>query len=369
MVKPSKLFPEGISNSMRRCTARIFSALLAASLALAFSARVALASPIWEFNGSIFAFTHLVTRGRDLAIGIDDPALDRLLHQLGAVVTWKPGARYVLVATGEPTVVSFAIGQHTYDIGPIALRSNLAAFARGGEAFLDFNALLQALQLRAIPAGATTVLQPQIGTLDVRDEGDRIRVIARGALPLEAQLVRSSARQMTYAFSGVGSMLSPSRTVDAGGLTAIELQQRGSAVHPITYLTLDLDGSSHVAQMGSLGGRDIGIVIVPGAQVATSQASSATPMPTRTVQPTVASVPQPLHPASNGELPTISPWNRVASAPLATTAPGAIAMVTPAASVALAHITAIGVQSTATGLDVHITLTGAASFDWHHLRA
>ena len=355
---------------MNRCIARISSAFFALCFALLCMPRVASAAPLWQFAGRTFAFTHVERRDATLLVGIDDPALHRLFDALGAIITWKPGARYVLIATGEPTIVSFAIGDRTYDIGPLAVRSKVAPFALRGEAYLDFDALARALGLRKIANGATTILQPQITNLDISDEGSGMRVVARGAIPLQARLVRSNRRQMTYAFVGVGSRLTRLRSVDAGGLVAVELSQVGSAANPTTYVTLDLDGSSHVAQVGSLDGRDIGFVIAPGSsEVAVNAPTSparprslAPPPPTPTPQVAVA-----LRPPPNSELPTVSPWNRVANEPLATSPP--VAEVTPAPLVTLAQITAIQAQLTPSGVTLHVALTGAASFDWHHLRA
>ncbi len=353
---------------MNRSIARISSALFALCLALLCVPRVAVAAPLWQFAGRTFAFTHVERRDATLMVGVDDPALRRLFHALGAIVTWKPGARYVLIATGEPTIVSFAVGHRTYDIGPLAVRSKAAPFAHGGEAYLDFDALTRSLGLRKIADGATTILQPQITNLDVRDEGSGMRVVARGAIPLQARLVRASKRQMTYAFVGVGSRLSHLRSVDAGGLVAVELSQVGTAAHPTTYVTLDLDGSSHVAQVGSLDGRDIGFVIAPGASEVVLNAPAA-PAPSRSTAtpPPTTRVSVALRPPPNAELPTVSPWNRVANEPLATSPP--VAEVTPAPLVALAQINAIQAQLTTTGVTLHVALTGAASFDWHHLRA
>ena len=355
---------------MNRSIARISSAFAALCFALLCMPRVAVAAPLWKFAGRTFAFTHVERRDARLLVGIDDPALQRLFHTLGAIVTWKPGARYVLIATGEPTIVSFAIGHRTYDIGPLAVRSKVAPFAHGREAYIEFNALARALGLRKIADGATTILQPQITNLDVRDEGNGMRVVARGAVPLQARLVRESARQMTYAFVGVGSRLMHLRSVDAGGLVAVEISQVGTAANPTTYVTLDLDGSSHVAQVGSLDGRDIGFIIAPGAsEVALGTRAApgivhavATAPPTSTPQVAVA-----LRPPPNAELPTVSPWNRVANEPLATSPP--VGEVTPAPLVSLAQVNAIQAQSMPSGVTLHVALTGAASFDWHHLRA
>ncbi len=359
---------------MNRFIARISSAFFALCFALLCVPRIASAAPLWQFAGRTFAFTHVEKQDATLLVGIDDPALRRLFHALGAIVTWKPGARYVLVATGEPTIVSFAIGHRTYDIGPLAVRSTVAPIVREGEAYLDFDALARALGLRKITGGAVTILQPQITSLDVRDEGSGMRVIARGAIPLQARLVRESTRQMTYAFVGLGSRLLHVRSVDAGGLVAVEISQVGTAAHPTTYITLDLDGSSHVARVGSLDGRDIGFVIEPGASAVAAaspaarapapQIARAVPLATPSPTPQVAVA---MRPPPNAELPTVSPWNRVANEPLATSAP--VAEVTPAPLVALARVDTIQAQLTPSGITLHVALTGAASFDWHHLRA
>ncbi|MDQ2872172.1 MAG: hypothetical protein M3R35_03470, partial [Candidatus Eremiobacteraeota bacterium] len=72
----------------------------------------------YVFDGKRITFSHVVSQDGRAAIGVADPGLKSLLGALGATLTWQQGERYVLVTTAEPLVVSFAVGDTEYDVGP-----------------------------------------------------------------------------------------------------------------------------------------------------------------------------------------------------------------------------------------------------------
>ncbi|MGA2760902.1 MAG: hypothetical protein ABSF08_11340, partial [Candidatus Cybelea sp.] len=78
----------------------------------------------------------VVSRAGAPAIGVNDPGFTALLSDTGASLTWKPGERFILITTSVPTVVSFAIGDRRYDVGPISLQASFAPFLVGQEAYL-----------------------------------------------------------------------------------------------------------------------------------------------------------------------------------------------------------------------------------------
>ena len=103
-------------------------ALVVALVALAATvapARAQVAMSV-TYQGSVVHFTHVDKRNGATAIGAEDPGLQSLLSATGAFLTWKPGERYVLITTSAPTVVSFAVGDRRYDVGPIALQAGIA---------------------------------------------------------------------------------------------------------------------------------------------------------------------------------------------------------------------------------------------------
>ena len=80
--------------------------------------------------------------------------IQALLKATGALLTWKPGERYVLITTSAPVVVSFALGDRRYDVGPITLEAAFAPFARGDEAYLPLDDVLRSLDLALRRDGA-----------------------------------------------------------------------------------------------------------------------------------------------------------------------------------------------------------------------
>ncbi len=196
-----------------------------------------------------------------IAIGVDDPGFQSLLHSTGSLLTWKPGERYVLITTAVPTVVSFALGDRRYDIGPIALQASFAPYERGNEVYLPFKEVLRALDLAPRQDGAVTVLQPQLAALDVRQESNRVTLLAHGAAPLHARIVEQSASAVTYAFDGVGTALSGTREIGAGGVRSVQMQSTGSVRDPATLVTLQLQPGTIVEAPKNNGERDVALAV------------------------------------------------------------------------------------------------------------
>ncbi|HXM07525.1 MAG TPA: hypothetical protein VN936_08670, partial [Candidatus Acidoferrum sp.] len=123
---------------INRSAALIFKpAIVALALLAAASSPASADAPVRAiFQHQTLTFTHVSNAGGSLAIGIDDPAFRALLRADGASLAWKPGERYVLVTTAAPAVVTFAIGDQRYDVGPIALQAPFAPYQQNGEVYL-----------------------------------------------------------------------------------------------------------------------------------------------------------------------------------------------------------------------------------------
>ncbi len=319
---------------MNRSIARIFRLLLVAALSTAAFALPARAdAPIKASYGQqSILFSHLSNTGGATAVGINDAGLRTLLRATGAVVTWRPGDRYVLITTSAPVVVSFAIGDRRYDIGPIGLQATIAPYVQGDEAYLPLNELLRSLDLALRQDGATAVLQPQLDSLDVRASGNRADVIAHAGAPLRPRIVQDGQGSVTYEFDGVGTTLTGTRNVNSGGIRTLQISQTGTVRAPKTIVTVQLmPGAVHETPRSN-NERDVEIAFDVSGSPTQPQAQAQT-------------MPQ--------QAPSVSGESQTNAAPAA---PGP------------ATVTAVTVTPSADGFTVAIAIDGNASFEWHRLR-
>lgn len=333
-------------NWTNRYTAPIGSTFAAAAFSLLVASfavpAVADTSLTAIYQQQTIRFTHLESYGSGTAVGVNDPGFATLLRETGAVLTWKPGERYVLITTAVPVVVSFAIGDRRYDVGPISLQASFAPYQRGDEAYLPFNEVLRALDLALHQDGTVAVLQPQLASLDVRNEGDRVVLVAHGGASLRPRIAQQSASAVTYEFDGVGTTLAGTRPVGAGGVRSVTIAQSGTVRDPKTLVTVQLMAGAAPSAPQQSDDRDVLLSFSgsgggPPAPVVAEQ--SPTPMPPPQ-GPVVSSPPQ----GPSGAAP--APVN-----PNAVTA-----------------VTGVTVQRVANGVSVTIAITGNATFEWHRLR-
>ncbi|MGB8520370.1 MAG: N-acetylmuramoyl-L-alanine amidase [Candidatus Tumulicola sp.] len=319
-----------------RSTAPIFRALLCSGLVAAFALPAAADAPIKAlYLQQPIVFTHVSGTGATTAVGVNDPGLRALLHATGAAITWRPGERYVLMTTAAPAVVSFAVGDRRYDVGPVVLQASIAPFVSGNEAYLPFNELLRSLDLAIRPDGATWILQPQLASLDVRSWGNRADIVVRGGIPLRPRIVQDAPGAVIYEFDGLGTALTGTRNVNAGGIRSIAVSQSGPARDPKTVVNVQLlPGASHDVPRSD-DGRDLVVSFGPAGW--TSQVPfGQTPPPGA---------------AANGEQPQ-TPSVNASGAP----ASGAAA------------VTSVTVAPSSDGYAVTIAVSGNAAFEWHRLR-
>lgn len=280
------------------------------------------------YGGRTLRFTHVSTQSGAPAIGVNDPGLATLLRATGAVLTWRPGERYVLVTNSVPVVISFAIGDRRYDVGPIALQANTAPFLIGDEAYLPMRELLRSLDLAMRQDGPVAVLQPQLSSLDVRQQGERVTLLAHGGAVLHARIVQQTPATITYAFDGVGTTLTGSRP-PGGAVRSIAIENSGTVRAPVTTVTISLSPGAIAQAPQNPSGHDV-LLTIDG-----PVAANAAPAP-----PSYAA----------GASPTSEPE------------PGAPTGGGPAV------VTAVTVQQSGDDIDVAIAVSGDASYEWHRLR-
>jgi N-acetylmuramoyl-L-alanine amidase len=338
-------------SSIRRFTVRTGSALVFLLLFLHAAARADIAK--YSYHGRQIAFTHLSRAAGSLGIGIEDPGLRVLLQSIGAVLTWHPGERYVLITTAQPQVVSFSVGDTAYDVGPVTAQAGFAPYLVGEEVYVPLDELLRALYLAPHRDGAQTVLQPQLAAIDVQGSGSEAVLVAHGAGILQPRVANESADEIVYIFDGVGTTLARTRPVNVGGVTSLEIAQTGTIRDPQTIVTIHLAPGAHhgtpVTENGAF-------------EVAFAAAGSVPPMLAAQVQtPQVAAeqTPAPAEPE-----PTASPEDAQASAQPQQT-PSAAPSSAPGAAAIVSGVT---VAQTSDGATVSIAVSGDATYGWHRLR-
>jgi N-acetylmuramoyl-L-alanine amidase len=298
------------------------------------------------FQGKRFVFTQVRTQSSGRAIAIGDPGLHALLDALGATVTWQPGERYVLVTTGEPVVISFAIGSPQYEVGPVTQTASFAPFMLDGEAYVPLSELLNGLDLAPKRAGADIVLQPQLAALDLQSDGAGTKLIAHAGIPLDARIVSDSSNKLVVAFDGVGSSLQRARTLNDSAVRRIDIRTEGSADHPTTYVTLTLNAGTTHSSPGTDDQRDFTIGF-NGAQAAQPVAQSEEPAGQPSTAPSAPEYAEGAEGAQPAPSPSIAP--------------------SPAMS-GPAQVTAVQGQEQNGSYVVRVSVTGDASYDWHRLR-
>jgi N-acetylmuramoyl-L-alanine amidase len=324
-----------------RLNARIGSALAAVALAAQFAVapvatRAADATVVATYGAQTLRFTHVASSNGGLAVGVADPAFADLLRATGAVLTWKPGERYVLITTAVPVVVSFAVGDRRYDVGPMALQAAFAPYQVGNEVYLPLDEVLRSLDLALRRDATGTVLQPQLASLDVQTFGDRVALVARAGAPLRPRVVTDTPVAITYEFDGVGTTLVGTRPVNGGGVRSIQITQSGTARDPKTLVTVSLlPGAQHEAPRSN-DDRDV-VLGFSGNGTAPAALAAATPVPA--MQATYVP-PDPNAPPGNQ--------------PPALTGP--------------ALVTGVMAQPSQNGTTVTIAVTGNATYEWHRLR-
>lgn len=325
---------------IRHCIGRTSSLVLAFLFATAAAAVAGANAPITaQYQQQTIRFTHVESGNLGLAIGSQDPGLQALLRATGAVLTWKPGERYVMITTSVPVVVSFSVGDRRYEVGPISLQASFAPYQEGSEVYLPLDEVLRSLDLALRQDGPVAILQPQLATLDVSTQSGRATVVAHGGAPLHPRVTSETPSSITYEFDGVGTTLSGMRAVNAGGVRALQIAQTGTARDPKTLVTVQLlPGAAHEAPRSN-DERDV-VLAFSGPGATAPQAVAQQP-----AQQPLASDAQPQEQQEEQQ-----------AAPASTPSGGQTT------------VTGVSVQQSPDGYVVSIAVTGNASFEWHRLR-
>ncbi len=324
---------------IRHCIGRTSSLVLAFLFATAAAAVAGANAPITaQYQQQTIRFTHVESGNLGLAIGSQDPGLQSLLRATGAVLTWKSGERYVMITTSVPMVVSFAVGDRRYEVGPISLQASFAPYQEGSEVYLPFDEVLRSLDLALRQDGPEAFLQPQLATLDVSTQGGRATVVAHAGAPLHPRVTNETSSSITYEFDGVGTTLSGTRAVNAGGVRALQIAQTGTARDPKTLVTVELlPGAAHEAPRSN-DDRDV-VLAFSGPGGSAGPAIAQQPVQ----QPPLPPQAQPQEQQDEQQQPA-------------------------APSTSPATVTGVTVQQSPDGYVVSIAVTGNASFEWHRLR-
>lgn len=312
---------------------RTIFALVALSLSFflaAASSRAAYAPNLW-FSGTRLILDHADMRAGTIAVGVTDEGLLRFLARMGATLAYQPGQRYVVVTTADRRTISFTLGDVHYTAESAALTAPFAPYTVGGEPFIPFYALAKAMYVAPIDLGFETVLQPQIGALEVRNEGTIVVVTLRGATPLRFKRISGSDTEpVTLQFTGTASTLEQSRVTGAPGLSQITVLVEGTPRAPKCTVSFEAPvGGVHV-MYPSQSRNEMVLAFAPAGS-------------------TLAGA---VIPDEGATQPAESPISAESTAPAAS---------------ATAVVTAVEASPGDQGTSVRIAVNGQAAYEWHRL--
>ncbi|MBC5801171.1 MAG: N-acetylmuramoyl-L-alanine amidase [Candidatus Eremiobacteraeota bacterium] len=332
-------------------------ALLAALSVCRLPARADEATTDYWFGGTRLIFEQPQVTGGALAISTTDGGLVRFLGALGATLAYQPGQKYVVITTADRRTVAFDVDSPRYTVGGIAQSAPFAPYASGNAVYLPFVALAKALYVDAVPDGDTTVLQPEIGSLDVRSEKRATVLTLRGATALHFKRITGPRdSHVTLSFSGVGSTLARERSIGQPALASVVIASAGTPKNPTTVVDFTAAPGSAHALLPSDSSNALTLEFAPpGATV------GGTPLPAQgsTLVVSAPSQPRPAPLAKQGpQLPTPGPSATSPTMPSATP-------VISAAPVQLTALTSAGTSDG--GFDMHVSLSGNVGYEWHRL--
>ncbi len=335
----------------------VLAALIAGLGAHPRPARADDATTDYWFAGTRLIFEQPQVKGGTLGISTTDGGLVRFLGALGATLAYQPGQKYVVVTSADRRTIAFVVGSTRYTVGGIVQSAAFAPYVSGNAVYLPFLDVAKALYVDAVVDGDTSVLQPEIGSLDVRSEKRATVLTLRGATALHfKRLTGPRDAHVALSFSGVGSTLERERSVGGPALTGVVIASAGTPKNPTTVVDFNAAPGSVHALLPSDSPNALTLEFAPA-----GVALGGAPLPAQGAT-LVASAPvgrEPAFPSRSAPIPSPAP------PPL--TSPSAI-LATPAASQAPVQITAITSAATSDdGFDMHLTLSGNVGYEWHRL--
>lgn len=332
---------------MSRFRVRVFSLAAALALACAAGAHAQDRGPNLWFQGTRLIFDHAVAAQGELLVSTRDPGMQRFLDRLGATVSFQPQQRYVVVTAADRRTIVFALGDPSFTAGGVRAQAPVAPIADGDDAVLPFYTLARALYVEPVPTPGEIVLQPRIGVLDVRSDGGRTTVTVRAGMPLVTTTGADSPDRVQLSFAGLGSSLAPARRAPGTAVDSIGVAVGGSVKVPATTITIEgVRGATH--RVVPSGSQDAYTVVFESHGAV---AANAPPTP----PPLAATTPLPAYPPQAG-------------AAQAGAVPGVAPTAAPPLVAGRATVTDLAIEPAADdALAVRVTLSGAASYEWHRL--
>ena len=324
---------------MNRFRVRVFS-LIALFFACAVGAQAQERTPNLWFQGTRLIFDHAVAQDGELMVSTRDAGMHRFLDRLGATVSYQPQQRYVVITAADRRTIVFTLGDTSYTAGGVRAQAQLAPLPDGDDVVLPFYALARALYVEPVVQPGEIVLQPRIGVLDVRSDGNRTTVTVRAAMPLVTTTNAESPEHVQLSFAGLGSSLAPSRRAPGTAVDTIGVAVGGSAKVPMTTITID--GARGATHRSVPSGSPDAYAIVFESRAGVAANVPPPPLPQTTAPPPATASP-----------PTMAPLIVAGRATVTDLA------IEPAADPA----TGSGQDAVA----VRVTLSGAASYEWHRL--
>jgi N-acetylmuramoyl-L-alanine amidase len=349
---------------MNRLRVRVFS--LVAALAVAAASLVPAvaqdaSTPAFWFAGTRLIYERAIPLDGDIAVSIRDAGLVRFLAKLGATLTYQPQQRYVIVTAADHRTIAFTIGSSQYLAGGVGARAAFAPFVDGSEPIVPLYALAHALYVEPVAGAGETIMQPQIGALDIRTQNGRTTVVIRGATALAYIKRIDTPTHVEFAFGGIASTLDGTRKVGPG--TTATISTGGSPRNPSTIVAFDAPRGLTYQIAPPASPYELSVAIAPSdAAAATSAYNPPAPVsvnppmvpPPATVPPAYAPAYVPPPPPAPGAVATPSPgFSSDGTVPAAVPPGPAVATVT--------------MQPLDDGLTIRVSLDGPAAFDWHRL--
>jgi len=362
-----------------RLSSLVLSVALVAPLAAPGGAQTPAPPAAFWFAGAPLTFERAAPMDGDLAVGMRDSGLQRFLNRVGATIAYGAQQRYVIVTASDRHTVAFVVGDPRYTSGGSAMRASFAPFVQNGDVELPFIALARALYVEPIDIPGQTILEPQLGVMDVRPDGRRTIVTLHAATPISAHTIVDQNERLQVVFDGVGTTLLPARKI-GGPINEIDVFATGNARTPTATVTFaGAPGTVHQIATGSA--YEYTVVFGPPGVSLDPHLSAAAPSYAHSTElPQAAPAAAAAQPQANAphpyptDIPAVGgPPSSYATAPAYVAPSGAApaGLESPAGGQtvpgAAAVVTGVTFAPADDGFSVHLAINGAATYSWHRL--
>jgi N-acetylmuramoyl-L-alanine amidase len=307
------------------------------------------------FAGTRLIFDSPVALDGDVAVSIHDSGFARLLARVGAGISYAPQQRYVIVTAADHRIISFTIGDARYSVGGVVATSTFAPFFDGSDVIVPLYAIARALYIQPVSVGFETVFEPQLGALDVHPDGRRTIVTLHGATALKYVKLSETPERLAVTFSGVGSVLAPSRRI-GGGIDQVDVAVSGSVKNPTSTVTIAAPKGAQHLIAATTSPFEFSVVFGPPGVALDLNAPAVANAASNSTQAQGAPEAQGAPQSQGASESQGGPQSQGAPQPAAAPQAGA------------AVVTDVAIAPAADGgLGVRLAITGTATFDWHRL--